>query len=91
MLTTEGVEFCLFGWLVGFGFSFGFFDTSFLCLSLVALELRDLLASASQVLGLKALLFCVLKYLFYMYECFVCMCMSVYHTHAWFLWKPELC
>ena len=30
MLTTEGVEFCLFGWLVGFGFSFGFFDTSFL-------------------------------------------------------------
>ena len=42
------ILFWFFGWLVWF------FETGFLCVALAVLELRDLLASASKVLGLKA-------------------------------------
>jgi hypothetical protein len=37
-----------------FMFLFLFFETGFLCIALAVLELRNLPASASQVLGLKA-------------------------------------
>jgi hypothetical protein len=37
-----------------FFFFFWFFETGFLCIALAILELRNLPASASQVLGLKA-------------------------------------
>jgi hypothetical protein len=39
---------------VSFFFPLVFFETGFLCVTLAVLELRNLPASASQVLGLKA-------------------------------------
>jgi hypothetical protein len=40
--------------LVSLSFLFFFFKTGFLCVALAVLEIRNLPASASQVLGLKA-------------------------------------
>jgi hypothetical protein len=50
MLKQEGYK--VFVWV--FFFFFFFLETGFLCIALAVLELRNLPASASQVLGLKA-------------------------------------